>query len=246
MTFRTRRFASTSVLTMILVAAALAPVVTRAVDLSQEFATDDKAFSIRYPADWKIITKEQNDKVQREAGPLMAKLKVDLNRMTFVVADPAPAALPPNVNLVITPGRLPLDKPDLAKAKMRETLDQLAAATGARMSDVNIAVEQLAGHDVLISSYRTTGPGAALRQTQVMFPGRTQTYIVTCSALAADYPRVEPTFKAMLDSVKVASGGFGAWPLWAQYAAIGGIGGAAAGAVAWIAMRFGKRASKPR
>lgn len=205
------------------------PAPVRAADASGGEFTSALGFSIQYPDGWTPMSKEQSDEARKAIAPVVAKLGVNLDQVTVMIVKPGDGPFAPNLNVVVTNGVIALREAD--KARMRENINKIAAALSGRASDVSVDIEQVNGAGALVGRYVITGPNGSMRQTQTMVPGKDKTYIVTCSALAADWEDQEAAFKGMIDSLKVArgmpkaaeaallTGGFGLIALCAPHAA---------------------------
>ncbi|MCU0917830.1 MAG: hypothetical protein MUC88_25195 [Planctomycetes bacterium] len=200
-----------------------------------------QGFSFDYPAGWIVATEETRAAVMEEARPILEKLgNVDFRTVAAMVFDPCDDGFIENVNVIITPGRLPINEE--SRRKLSQVTAQQLRNSGIGAADERTEIVTFDERRA-ISTHRTvTGlvPGVTVRQWQIVLPGRNRTYTVTASATEATFPRYETHFRTILAGFRPDGGAMGLWhrlPRVAQYAIIGGIAGALWGVFRWLVPR---------
>jgi hypothetical protein len=192
-------------------------------------------FSFDHPQGWVVATKETRQAVVGETKVALEKLgRVDFGKMAVILFDPCDDEFIENVNVVISPGRLPISEESCRK--LTQELSNQRRGSSVRVADQRVEIVTFGNRKAISNRWTMTGltPGVAIRQWQIVMPGRTQTYTVTASASVANFPRYEARFRGIFASFKPDGGGLGVWyglPSIAQYAIIGGIVGGIAGAI---------------
>jgi hypothetical protein len=177
-------------------------------------------FSLRYPGDWMVASKDQTDEMRNAAGPYLEKLgSVDLDRMAVMIFNTTDPDFNENLNVVITPGSVPLN--DESKAEMRKVVDQIAAAFGTHAEDVRIAIETFGDKKAMVAHYNVELQNKKIHEMVAAIPGNSQSYLVTCTAPCDKFSQYEPIFTSMINSMQIDSGVAGL-PVWLKNALIGG------------------------
>ncbi|MBM3890021.1 MAG: hypothetical protein FJ388_12970, partial [Verrucomicrobia bacterium] len=179
---------------------AAAPV---AQDATIEFKSK-QGFSFEYPAHWMVATKEQTRGVGQVLKTVAPNIKqADMSRIAVLVYNPTLRQFAENLNVVVTRGAIPINQ---------KTREEYAAAVtdgyrkaGGKLSEVKTSIVQVAGRDAMTIRFLASLPrvGTPVRHWQVSVPGKRQTYIVTCSAQDGDWPRLEPVFERMINSLRI-------------------------------------------
>ena len=162
-----------------------------------------QGFSIRYPEGWFIATKETQDQMKSELKEALGKIgNVDWNRMAVVIVGPLDDDKIESVNVVVAPMRLDLDTldPDRFAKTCARTLGRLLGLTPTNVSG---SVAEYGGNSGVSVHLDVRTPTEVVHQWTVFVPGRTQTYIVTCTCGETERKKYEPIFRAMLDSLRV-------------------------------------------
>jgi hypothetical protein len=189
--------------------------------------TSLRGFSLNYPDGWVIATKEEQRQLAAQFQSVFEKLgAVDLDRMAVVVFNPQDDEFIESINVVVSPGRMPLDQ---------NTEIELAHHLVTQFTEMGLAPSLLGteritfgNHEAFSIRWELADPGGhgRLRQWQVAIPGRNQTYIVTCSAAASEYDRFAPLFSQTINSMEIEAGLGGLWhslPGWVTNAIIGAL-----------------------
>ena len=190
-----------------------------------------RGFALEYPDSWCVATSAQQDAITSEAGAMFNKLgNVNWNAMAVVIFNPEEDEFAESVNVVVAPGVLPLGED--AGSEIADQVVAQYSSLGIDFDLVKMERTTARGKDALSITADVEMPGfdRPLRQRQVIVPGRTQTYIVTCGAFQEDFEEYEPVFTQVVDSLQVDSGVGGVWyclPTVIRYAIIGGLVGLA-------------------
>lgn len=198
-------------------------------------------FSFDHPEGWVVATKETRQAIVEKSRSAFEKLgNVDFGNMAALLFDPCDDEFIENVNVVISPGRLPVNEESCRK--LTQAISEQLRGSGVSVADQQMEIVTFGKRKAISNRWTMTGlaPGVVVRQWQVMMPGRNQTYTVTASASVASFPRYEARFRSVFDSFRPDGGGLGFWhslPSIAQYAIIGGIGGGIAGAIGALLKR---------
>lgn len=192
-----------------------------------------QGFSFEYPKGWVVVTKEQKRILIDEYKAIFEKLgKVNFDRMAVMVFNPENDEYAENVNVVVSPGRMPASED--SREKLAEMLPKQLRDAGIEATDVFSKITKFGDKQALSVHWTAnypTGVGS-IRQWQVAIPGRNQTYIITASASTASFHVYEASFKIISDSFEVDGGSLGVWhslPKWTQNALVGGVIGALIG-----------------
>ena len=113
-------------------------------------------------------------------------------------------------------------------------------ATGLRVENIRSELIDVAGRKAISVRCDVRFPGVPERvsQWQVAVPAGRKSYIVTCSALQPDFARVEPLFKASINSMEVKGGLFGSGSRAVLWAVVAGIVGGIVGLGIWISRKI--------
>lgn len=207
---------------LLLVSCVLAATSLRAAEV-----TSPRGFSFKHPDDWKVLTASQQETVSHELKSLLERLgKINLHSMAVMVVNPVEDAFAENINVVVAPG---VPKADAAADReYAQALSQMYSTAGVHVVGSKVERTKFGGREVLSahSDVRFPGHDDVVRQWQVVFPGRSQSYVVTCSAQVSDFHRYEPIFAEAIESMRVDVGLGGLWyslPTGMRWAIVGGL-----------------------
>jgi hypothetical protein len=190
-----------------------------------------QGFSFEYPGGWVVLTKEQQHILVNEYKTVLGKLgDINFDTMAVVVFSPQNDDYPENLNVVVTPGSIPVNED--SRQKHAQILPEQMRDAGLTVADIVGEITKFGNREALSLRMTVNHPsmGGSIRQWQVAMPGRNQTYIITASASAASFQASEEIFKRTFESFEVDGGSIWFWhslPGVAQYA----IGGAVIGMV---------------
>lgn len=186
--------------------------------------TGERGFSLTYPDSWMIATKQVQDEISASVKAILEKIgNTDFAKISVLVFNPVDDDFIENVNLVITPGRIPLDDRGLDVAL--EALAAAWAAQGTSLRNVARGVDTFGNNEALSIEYDVELYGQSMHQWIVAIPGKDRTYIITSSALSSEFDEYAETFRNIVYSVELDTGFWGIWlglPQWLRYALIGG------------------------
>lgn len=170
-----------------------------------EYASE-RGFSLTYPDDWKVTSKEHLEKVGRLAKPYLEKAEVSSSGPVVIISKPGNQRFAENLNVVVSSATFEVTE-QAVKEFVRETRSAYAKA-GIKVSNVSSQIAEYAGRKAISLKQDSLFPNAteAVRQWQLIIPGKKHLYTVTCSAPVSDFAVVEPVFAKMLQSVKVDVG----------------------------------------
>jgi len=211
-------------------------------ELQAAVFTSSKGFSLEYPDDWVVASKEQRETMSTEIRRAFNKIGApDLEKMAVVILNLNDDEFAENINVVIGE-KAPRIKQDsdkeYAKA-MRQQLSQL----GLRPNNLTTEVTTIASRKAISARYDVDFPGGVgkVRQWQVIIPAAGKTYVITCSARPADFAATEPIFSKTINSLQISAGLAGLWhqvPAPLRYALIGGLIGGLVGVVVFLSRKL--------
>lgn len=174
--------------------------------LAGEF-TSKRGYSLTYPDGWEIATREACDMTERVAEKLLNKsgqeIKVAINTL---IVNPEKKSFSDNINVVVSGSTVPVT-PEAEKEIVRQVRNGFEGM-GWTIQKMESKRTQLAKMNVISIQTEVAIPNAPvpMKQWQVVFPGKTRAYIVTCSSSVEEFPKMESAFRAALDSVKIDVG----------------------------------------
>lgn len=203
----------------------------------------EKGFSFRYPREWIIASQRLRERALEELGSSGAFLAtLDHSDLEVCVFSPVRDGFAENVQVRITNTRLTdadLRDPEAYREAVMEELHAL------RVEPRDVRVEELRVDEraALAVEWTYTMPRAErdVRARRIAVPGNAHTYLFTLSAAATEFEDLQPTFDAIVGTIRVDDGWVGRWyamtPLTRQ---VIGVGGAAmvVGLLWWISRRM--------
>jgi hypothetical protein len=163
-----------------------------------------QGFSLDAPPAWVIATKENQEQVLRDYAGVLGKLgQLDFDRVAVLVFNPANKDFAENINVIVAPGKMPLDE---MMPKMADMLKTEFKRLGLEPANITSERIKINGHDAISAKYEMTYPvpdAPKVKQWQVIVPGESKTYVFTCTAAASSYAQMEPLFSAALNSADV-------------------------------------------
>ena len=108
-----------------------------------------------------------------------------------------------SLNVHVVPSVIAVDA--TGKKVLTDALKQRLAAIGAKLTDFKSGRRKVAGTTAISVAFENAMPGIAepLLQWQLFIPGKSQTYIVTCTARKSHWAEAWPGFKAMIKNFRV-------------------------------------------
>jgi hypothetical protein len=216
--------------------------------LAAEFSSKH-GFSFKHPDDWVVASKEQQEAVAAEVRARFSQVRdLDLDRVAAFILDTSGGDFANNVNIIVTAESLEMNADSVTKVS--QAIQNEMGKAGLSPSGLSSKLARFGANQAIVSDWTVDLPGIqAVRQRQVVYSGKHQSYIVTCSASADGFTDAEPKFTAILDSFRfdpgadTAGGGFlSRLPPILRYALIGAVVGGVIGGLGAI---FKKRQSPP-
>ena len=215
-----------------------------------------KGYTVDVPDGWEVASAELQSQITAGAQEVLQAMGgVDLRQVDTVLFRPPPDAFVENVNVIVGPGTPPIDSG--SAKEVEQAVGQELRRAGMQAAGLQTRRETVAGREVLFSRWEVDAPaalvaaaGAAptrLRQWQVLVPGRTRHYIITCSADASNFPEAE--FNHILnnfrfdDPAPTTAGGF--WSNVGGGAVRGAIIGGLVGLVVFVIHKLKKMRAGP-
>jgi hypothetical protein len=171
--------------------------------LAGEFKSQ-RGFSLTYPDGWSLATKEpQPDGADQPKTTVPNAPDVNLDKVAVFIYHSAPTTLGENVNVVVVAGRFPMT--DESCAKYRAGLIEQYTKRGATVSKPDCRLIKLGPRDAVSwhCDVQLPGPVPLMRQWQLVLSSRTQAFIITCTAPASAYDKMEPIFTRIVESVQL-------------------------------------------
>jgi len=204
----------------------LIPIFAMAAELT---FTSPQGFSITPPDGWAVASKEIAGQLSRAVQEHFQKLgNIDLDKLAVVIFNPNDAEGSQNLNVVVSPHRIPIDESD-AEEKLVKMLKDQYAQIGVQIGSVAVNRKTFGTHAALVSDVESNFGGPPMRQWQVMLPAGSRTLIVTCSAPQASFGQAIPAFTKAIESMTytTVTDPLSEMPVWLREALIGAlIGGA--------------------
>jgi hypothetical protein len=187
--------------------------------------TSPRGFSITPPDGWSVASKETISQMGSVVRQQFSKLgDINFDRVAVVLFSPADTSVSENINVVVSPGRMPIEDSD-AEQKMTDALRGAYGKMGVTITRVSVTRKTFGSHPALVADVDWNTAGVQIRQWQVALPAAGQTLIVTCTAAPSSFDSVTPTFSKVIESMTYAapepaslSSGL---PNWARGALIG-------------------------
>ena len=161
--------------------------------------TSPKGFSLRYPEGWAVASAER-----------LAHWPSSQKPAAFLVGPPDQGGINPNLAVMVTPQKLPMDDkdPDFAKKFAKgyvQAFEKTYAQAGLTISNVE-GIRMFAGKLPALSvtfDLTSSKTDKTARQWHVIVPGKTQGYLILCNASSPGWAKALPVFKRMLNSLKI-------------------------------------------
>jgi hypothetical protein len=187
--------------------------------------TSPRGFSITPPDGWTVASKETISQMAGVAREQLSKLgNINFDRVAVVLFNPADAVASENINVVVSPGRMPIEDSD-AEQKMADALRGAYGKMGVTITRLSVTRKTFGSHKALVADVDWNTAGMQIRQWQVALASTGQSFIVTCTAPPPSFDSATPTFSKAIESMKYAepeAAFFGSGlPTWARGALIG-------------------------
>jgi len=164
-----------------------------------EFVSPE-GFTLTYPDDWKVASKEQFDKVSE----MIKKIGrgADLGLVATILG-PTSDGFAPNINVVLSKERLVLTA--AGEEKMRQEIKAGFGNVGLGSGEIKTKHFQLDGHEALSLAYERDDPGTkkTFRTWTVNFPVKKGFCILTCVSLKSQWSEAGPIFKSIINNLKL-------------------------------------------
>jgi len=202
---------------------------------------DPAGFSFRYPDGWVAVTKLNEGSLEPAVRDWVAKGQVDLSTINVVVVDATQTDFQANCNVLQVKGELAPTEAT-RQAALKDAAAQFKQV-GVEAKNLRADIRQFGMHEVLVLDFDSRMPflDLSLHQRQAHFAGGGKTYIVTCSALASQFPQRELEFDMILSSFHVPPRTSTGWSHVRSSATTGAIIGGIAGAVAYLFLQLKKK-----
>jgi hypothetical protein len=194
-----------------------------------------RGFSMAPPRGWNVATKDDQQALADALKDRVAAARgFETDRMAVMLFDPADPNR--NINVIVSPGRLPIDDAD-AESQYLSALRSQFGQMGFSADGLSVKRRTFGSHQALSAEYEASLPSALglgtgrLHQWQAVFVSGRQTFIVTCTASAADFPALATDFSDALASLEFQSAGLSSLPSWAMNGLVGALLGGACGLV---------------
>jgi hypothetical protein len=154
-----------------------------------------KGFSLKYPDDWGVASADQ-----------LAAFPANPKPEAMILGRPEQGGAAPNITVIVTPGKLPVDKANEDSTKeFVKSVEAGLAKNGLKVSNVKTSWIRVGKLPALSLNYELTlpPPGKTVHQWQVVIPGKQQEYIVTCTAAMPQWAKAAKAFKTMVNSLKI-------------------------------------------
>ena len=168
-----------------------------------------RGFSLKYPEGWKIASAEERADAARNVARYFEQFRgADPAKVPVMIYHPGQEEFAENITCSVGPGSVSKITADSARqyvSGLREGFEKLGARLGsvrAEAIDVGKRKAISARWDVTVRDVKEP-----VRQWQLLVPGRSQDYVITCSAFASRFERYEPLFSAVVRSIEVDVGG---------------------------------------
>lgn len=158
-------------------------------------------YSLKYPQGWKIANQGQADWVNHEAQTLLKTPGTfPLTNNATYIFNPANRKFADNINIVVLP-----QTPRLNEDSVNEAVKSLKDAyqtAGWKVQSIAGELAEFDGKKAISVQTTVKMPQLSepMKQWGVVFPGRTETYMITCSSLASGFAKREPLYRAALES----------------------------------------------
>ena len=164
-----------------------------AVETSAGELTSPKGFTITYPDGWTPATQAQLDAIGKITKTTPAAMIYGLQREKF--AD--------NLGVAVVPAVMPVDKKSVTT--FADTLKKQLGAAGLKVSNFKSRQIQVAGKKAISVAFENDMPGVnePLRQWQLYVPGKSQTYVFTCTSLKSRWADEWPGFKDIVKNLRI-------------------------------------------
>jgi hypothetical protein len=168
-----------------------------------------RGLSLKYPEGWKVASAEERAEVAGSIKRYFEQFSgADPARVPVMIYNPGQEEYAENVNCSVGRGPVPEMTAEGAKqyvAPLRGEFEKL----GARLTSVRAEAIEVGNRKAISARWDISVRGiqGPIRQWQVLVPGKSELYAVTCSALASRFERYEQLFSAVIQSVEVDAPG---------------------------------------
>lgn len=168
-----------------------------------------REFSLKYPEGWKVASADERAEVAGNVKRYFEQFRgADPSKVPVMIYNPGQEEFAENVNCCMGPGSVPEISADGAKQYvngLREGFEKL----GARLTNVRAEAIDVGSRKAISARWDVSARDVKepVRQWQVTIPGKSQLYVITCSAFASRFERYEPLFSEVVKSIEVDAGG---------------------------------------
>lgn len=190
--------------------------------------TSPKGFTITPPDGWSLMSKDAASEVNAAIKKQFPKVDArSMDNLAVMLLSGFDAGVT-NLNVVVTPSRLPIGDSG-AEQKVAAMLQDQYTKLGITVSKMNVTRKTFGTHPSIVADFESNIGGQPTRQWQVMMLSGKQTLIVTCSSRQATFEKYAPVFTKTMEAMTFPPDAGGEFPLWLRYGIIGGVVGGLVG-----------------
>lgn len=183
-----------------------------------------KGFTITPPDAWTLVSKDAAQGINAAIKKQYPKLdNFNVDTMAVMLLNPTDRGAT-NLNVVVTPSRLPLGDSG-AEEKVSSMMREQYTKLGVTISKMAATRRNFGIHPAIVADFESNIGGAPTRQWQVLMASGKQTLIVTCTSSQSDFEKFAPVFTKAIESMTFPAPASAEFPLWLKYGIIGGVAG---------------------
>jgi hypothetical protein len=182
-----------------------------------------QGFSFHYPDGWKVVTQDDKKMIHKKAHDLGIPDRSFRHSLIIMVQNPAGDQFCENINFVISPGGGQIEdiNPENIEG-MKKEIEAIGIKVG-KFQYEKIKIGEL--HALSIhQDLKIPGFPHPVRQWQVIMLSSTDTYTISCTALASEFKKYEPLFMQTIRSFHFPDSRLSRWsriPLYLRESLIG-------------------------
>ncbi len=160
-------------------------------------------FSLEPPPGWIVTTPDQQEMLEHAPDELKKAIAaVDFSRFSVYLIEPTQDGFHENLSVQVDAGEVSID--EAGKQGLSRQLTRSCADAGIAIRGLELELATFGGHRGISMHVDMRMPGMQeeMRVWQALLPGDRRTLTVTCTALRDDFARLEPTFRAILESLR--------------------------------------------
>ena len=183
--------------------------------------TSPKGFTITPPDGWVVASKDAASVASDVFKKKFPKFDgANLDRMAVMILNPSDIG-GTNVNVVVSPGRMPIDDSG-AEAKVANILREQYTKMGVSVGRATATRKTFGTHPAILADVESNIGGVKTRQWQAMMISGKQTLIVTCTSPQSTFDQYVPVFTKAIEGMTFPADAGAEFPLWLRYGIIGG------------------------